>query len=76
VRPHWGVNDRAHTLALPVRGVFRLPFPEPEVLLPHDGDYVRWEPWVPQPCEAETPALVVIVRWPSVPEDSRDVGGG
>lgn len=33
VRREWGVNDRAHTLALLVRGMFRLRFPEREVLL-------------------------------------------
>ena len=76
VRPDWGVNDRAHTLALLVRGVFRLRFPEREVLLSQEGDYVLWEPGVPHLWRAETPAVVVTVRWPSVPDDSRDVGAG
>jgi hypothetical protein len=76
VRPDWGVNDRAHTLALLVRGVFRLRFPEREVLLSQEGDYVLWEPGVPHLWQAETPAVVVTVRWPSVPGDSRDVGAG
>ena len=75
VRPNWGVNDRAHTLAILVRGLFRLRFPEREVLLSEEGDYVLWEPGVPHLWQAETPAVVVTVRWPSLPGDSRDVSG-
>jgi hypothetical protein len=71
-RREWGVNDRAHTLALLVRGVFRLQFPERDVLLSHEGDYVLWEPGVPHLWHAETAAVVVTVRWPSLPGDSRD----
>jgi hypothetical protein len=72
-RPQWGVNDRAHTLAILVRGLFRLRFPEREVLLSEEGDYVLWEPGVPHLWQAESPAVVVTVRWPSLPGDSRDV---
>ena len=66
VRPDWGVNDLAHTLALLVRGV----------LLSQEGDYVLWEPGVPHLWQAETPAVVVTVRWPSLPGDSRDMDDG
>lgn len=75
-RDGWGVNDRAYTLALLVRGRFRLRFPEREVLLAHEGDYVLWEPGVRHFWQAEGPAVVVTVRWPSLPDDSRRVGGG
>jgi hypothetical protein len=75
-RPGWGVNERAHTLAFLVRGVFRLSFPEREVLLSQEGDYVLWEPGVPHLWRAEAPAVVVTVRWPSLPGDSRDVDRG
>ena len=74
-RSEWGFNDRAHTLALLVRGVFRLHFPERDVLLSREGDYVLWEPGVPHLWRAETAAVVVTVRWPSLPGDSRDGGG-
>jgi len=70
----WGVNDRAHTLAILVRGIFRLRFPEREVLLSREGDYVLWEPGVPHLWQAEGPTIVVTVRWPSLPGDSRTVG--
>jgi hypothetical protein len=75
-RTEWGVNDRAHTLALLVRGTFRLCFPAREVLLTREGDYVLWEPGVPHRWHAEARAVVVTVRWPSLPGDSRDVDGG
>lgn len=75
-RTEWGVNVRAHTLAILVRGRFRLRFPEREVLLASEGDYVLWEPGVPHLWQAEGPAVVVTVRWPSLPEDHRVMGGG
>ena len=70
----WGVNDRAHTLAILVRGRFRLSFPKHEVLLEKEGDYVLWEPGVPHRWQAEGPTIVVTVRWPSLPGDTRNVG--
>ncbi|MGH2614332.1 MAG: signal peptidase I [Thermomicrobiales bacterium] len=73
-RAGWGVNDRAHTLAILVRGRFRLRFPERDVLLAHEGDYVLWEPGVPHRWHAESAAIVITVRWPSLPGDSQDVG--
>lgn len=73
-RAGWGVNDRAHTLAILVRGRFRLRFPERDVLLAQEGDYVLWEPGVAHDWQAEGPAVVVTVRWPSLPGDSRTTG--
>lgn len=75
-RAAWGVNDRAHTLAILVRGRFRLTFPDGDALLSDEGDYVLWEPGVPHRWRAETAAVVVTVRWPSLPDDSRDVDEG
>ena len=73
-RAAWGVNDRAHTLAILVRGVFHLTFPERHVRLAREGDYALWEPGVPHRWHAEGPTIVVTVRWPSLPGDSRNVG--
>jgi mannose-6-phosphate isomerase-like protein (cupin superfamily) len=73
-RAGWGVNDQAHTLAILVRGRFRLRFPEREVLLAREGDYVLWEPGVPHLWQAEGPAVVITVRWPSLPDDSYELG--
>ena len=68
-RAEWGINDHAHTLAILVRGTFRLRFPERDVLLTSEGDYVLWEPGVPHLWQAEGPAVVVTVRWPSAMGD-------
>ncbi len=75
-RDTWGINARAHTLAILVRGRFRLCFPERDVLLASEGDYVLWEPGVPHRWQAEGPAVVVTVRWPSLADDQRTEGDG
>jgi len=69
-RQGWAANRAATTLAVLVRGHFRLRFPEREVLLASEGDYALWEPGVPHHWTAETAAVVVTVRWPSVADDS------
>ncbi len=75
-RTTWGVNERAHTLAILVRGHFRLRFPERDVVLANEGDYVLWEPGVPHRWRAEGPAVVITVRWPSLADDQWVMGDG
>ncbi len=70
-RAGWGVNDRAHTLAVLVRGRFRLRFPDRDVLLAQEGDYVLWRPGVPHFWQAEAPAIVLTIRWPPLSGDRR-----
>ena len=70
-RAEWGYNLTAHTLAILVRGRFLLRFPERDVLLAQEGDYVLWEPGVAHFWQAEGPTIVVTVRWPSLPDDQR-----
>lgn len=70
-RAEWGYNLTAHTLAILVRGRFLLRFPERDVLLSQEGDYVLWEPGVAHYWQAEGPTIVVTVRWPSLPDDQR-----
>lgn len=72
-RPEWSANREATTLAVLVRGRFRLRFPAREVVLGREGDYVLWLPGVPHHWRAETAAIVLTVRWPSVAGDSIDV---
>lgn len=69
-RAGWGANREATTLAVLVRGRFRLRFPEREVLLEREGDFALWEPGVPHFWQAEEPTVVLSVRWPSLPGDS------
>lgn len=80
-RDGWGLNREATTLAVLVRGRFRLRFPEREVLLEREGDFALWEPGVPHAWSPEGPTIVLTVRWPSLPGDSvgvppPDEGGG
>ncbi len=69
-RDGWGANREATTLAVLVRGRFRLSFPDREVLLAREGDFALWEPGVPHFWRPEGPTIVLTVRWPSLPGDS------
>ncbi|MCC6312776.1 MAG: signal peptidase I [Thermomicrobiales bacterium] len=72
-RAGWVANRVATTLAVLVRGRFRLLFPDREAALQNEGDFVSWGPHVPHSWCADGPAVVLTVRWPSLPEDSYDV---
>ena len=68
------VNATATTLSLLVRGRFRLRFPDRVVILEREGDYAVWPPGVAHDWLAEEESIVVTVRWPSRPGDSRPAG--
>jgi hypothetical protein len=72
-RTQWSRNVEATTLSILINGRFRLQFPEQEFVLSREGDYVLWSPGVPHYWSAEEDSTVVTVRWPSKPEDSRDI---
>jgi len=72
-RTQWATNVEATTLSILINGRFRLQFPEQEFLLSREGDYVLWSPGVPHYWSAEEDSTVVTVRWPSKPEDSREI---
>ncbi|HEX6289062.1 MAG TPA: hypothetical protein VFZ66_07715 [Herpetosiphonaceae bacterium] len=48
----WSAND-ATTISILVRGRFRISFPDRDVLLEHEGDFVLWGPHVPHSWRAE-----------------------
>jgi quercetin dioxygenase-like cupin family protein len=75
-RAGWGANRAATTLAVLVRGRFRLEFPERVVWLEREGDFVRWLPGVPHFWQADGPTVLLTVRWPSLPGDSYAVASG
>lgn len=74
-RAEWGVNAEATTLSILICGRFRLQFPEQDILLSREGDYVLWLPGVPHSWLAEEPSTIVTVRWPSRPGDSVGIAG-
>jgi len=56
------------TLNILIRGRFVLLFPEKEVVLANEGDYVLFGPGVPHSFSSEEESLVMTVRWPSTPQ--------
>lgn len=69
-RSEWAVNNTATTVSILISGRFRLQFPEREIVLAKQGDYVLWLPGVPHCWLAEEESIVLTVRYPSIPEDS------
>jgi hypothetical protein len=69
-RTQWATNVEATTLSILVKGRFRLQFPEQEIVLSSEGDYVLWLPGVPHYWSAEEDSTILTVRWPSKSGDS------
>jgi hypothetical protein len=72
-RQQWAMNVEATTLSILIKGRFCLQFPEQEVILCHEGDYVLWLPGVPHTWSAEEDSTILTVRWPSKSGDSVEV---
>src|SRR4051794_15873196 len=70
-RNEWASNATATTISVLIRGRFRLRFPDREILLEAEGDYALWAPGVPHTWSAEEETVILTVRWPSMPGDSK-----
>lgn len=66
-RPEWSPPSAVRTLNILIRGRFVLLFPDQEVLLQREGDYVMFGPNVAHSFRSEEESLVLTVRWPSAP---------
>jgi hypothetical protein len=66
-RSEWAPGNRVRTLNILIRGHFVLLFPEREVALQKEGDYVLFGPDVPHSFRSVEESLVLTVRWPSEP---------
>ncbi len=66
-RAEWAPGNPVKTLNLLIRGRFVLRFPDEEVLLAREGDFVLFGPGVPHSFRSELESLVLTVRWPSQP---------
>ena len=64
-RPEWSPPSSVHTLNVLIRGRFVLCFPEQEVTLAKEGDFVVFGPGVAHSFRSEEESLVLTVRWPS-----------
>ena len=69
VRPRWSMQRTATSLAILVRGHFTVIFPDRDVTLAQEGDYVLWRPGVPHWYRSAEESVIVTIRWPSVPGD-------
>ncbi len=73
-----GVNQTATTLSILVSGRFQLEFPSHgcSVTLNRPGDYAIWSPGVSHRWRVIEDAVVITVRWPSLPDDQAERAGG
>jgi mannose-6-phosphate isomerase-like protein (cupin superfamily) len=65
-RPEWAPGNPVRTLNVLIRGRFVLVFPEREVTLANEGDFVLFGPGVPHSFRSLEDSLVLTVRWPSI----------
>ena len=69
-RPQWSPANDVRTLNILIRGRFVLLFPDHEVLLKNEGDFVLFGPGIAHSFRSEEQSLVLTVRWPSIPVPS------
>lgn len=65
-RNEWAPGNPVRTMNILIRGRFVLLFPDQEVALEKEGDFVLFGPDVPHSFRSEKESLVLTVRWPSV----------
>ncbi|MGK5558145.1 signal peptidase I [Actinomadura kijaniata] len=65
-RAEWTTDDKRTALLVLISGRFVLEFPDGDVELAEQGDYVLWHQ-VDHSWRAEEESTVMTVRWPSVP---------
>jgi mannose-6-phosphate isomerase-like protein (cupin superfamily) len=66
-RSEWAPGSPVKTLNILVRGHFVLLFPDREIVLEKEGDFVLFGPGVPHSFRSVQESLVLTVRWPSMP---------
>jgi mannose-6-phosphate isomerase-like protein (cupin superfamily) len=69
-RSEWAPGKPVKTLNILVRGHFVLLFPDREIALDKEGDFVLFGPGVPHSFRSEQESLILTVRWPSVPANN------
>ena len=64
-RDTWAPGNPVRTLNILIRGHFVLLFPDQEVALEREGDFVLFGPGVPHSFRSVEESLVMTIRWPS-----------
>jgi hypothetical protein len=67
-REQWSPASQVRTLNVLIRGKFVLLFPDREVCLENEGDFVLFGPGVAHSFRSLEESLVLTVRWPSTPQ--------
>ena len=67
-RHEWAPGNPVRTLNILIRGHFVLLFPNQEVALEKEGDFVIFGPGIPHSYRCVEESLVLTVRWPSAPQ--------
>jgi mannose-6-phosphate isomerase-like protein (cupin superfamily) len=67
VRSEWSPPIPVRTLNVLIRGRFALRFPDREVVLVREGDFVLFGPGLAHSYRSDEESLVLTVRWPSEP---------
>jgi hypothetical protein len=75
-RSEWAPGNPVRTLNVLIRGWFVLLFPDREVTLDKEGDFVLFGPGVPHSFRSVEESLVLTVRWPSVAQSPASHPGG
>lgn len=65
-RAQWVTEEKRSALLVLISGRFRMQFPDRDVVLSEQGDYVVWGVGVDHSWYAEEASVVMTVRWPSV----------
>jgi hypothetical protein len=65
-RSEWAPGNPVKTLNILIRGHFVLLFPDREVSLENEGDFVLFGPGVPHSFRSMQESLVFTARWPSM----------
>ena len=71
-REDWSVSEVATTLSLVVRGQMRMIFENKEFVL-QAGDYCIAPCGTPHKYSIEEDSTILTIRWPSLPDDHRNV---
>ncbi|MGH7292180.1 MAG: signal peptidase I [Myxococcota bacterium] len=75
-RGEWAPGNPVKTLNILIRGRFVLVFPDREVELAKEGDFVLFGPGVAHSFRSEEESLVLTVRWPSMAQSPLPQPGG
>lgn len=67
-RDTWAPANLVTTLNILIRGHFVLLFPDQEIALEKEGDFVLFGPGMPHSFRSVEESLVLTVRWPSAPQ--------